>query len=283
MITRRIQSIVVEGRHRTDLGEVDPLAESIRSVGLLHPVVVTEDGRLVAGARRLEACKVLGWDEVPVTVAESWDEASAALIAERDENTCRKQMTASELASLGRSLEDIYRPEAAANTTANLPGQTPNGSREPLGRVREQVGEALGMSGATYQRIKTVADDAADSTLPAERRAAAADALEAMDNGRPVRPAYAEYRDEHVEPADAPAPVDLPALDTKRQRDIANANKDRAWRVVSGVSGVAQSLDSIKPQYVIAACDPAEISEMHKVLSQAIADLRQFRNVLRGV
>lgn len=36
--------------------ELDELAESIRSVGLLHPVVVTPDGLILDGRNRLEAC-----------------------------------------------------------------------------------------------------------------------------------------------------------------------------------------------------------------------------------
>ena len=46
------------------------LARSIGEVGLLHPVVVTSKGHLVAGARRLEACRILGWKKIPVTVLE---------------------------------------------------------------------------------------------------------------------------------------------------------------------------------------------------------------------
>jgi ParB-like nuclease domain len=42
------------------------LADSIAEAGLLHPVLVMPEGRLIAGQRRLEACHVLGWSEVPV-------------------------------------------------------------------------------------------------------------------------------------------------------------------------------------------------------------------------
>ena len=58
------------GRYRKDLGDLRTLAESISEVGLLHPVVVTPEGRLIAGQRRLEACRTLGWTEVPVTVVD---------------------------------------------------------------------------------------------------------------------------------------------------------------------------------------------------------------------
>lgn len=66
--TMRIEDIRVGERHRKELGDVGALAASIKDIGLLHPIVVTPDGRLIAGERRIEACKRLGWLEIPVRV-----------------------------------------------------------------------------------------------------------------------------------------------------------------------------------------------------------------------
>jgi hypothetical protein len=66
--TRSIADITIGIRHRRDLGDVESLARSIEDIGLLHPIIVDEDGRLLAGARRLAACKHLGWTEIPVKV-----------------------------------------------------------------------------------------------------------------------------------------------------------------------------------------------------------------------
>ena len=62
----RISEIKIGQRFRKDLGDIDSLAESIKEIGLLHPPVVNERNELVAGYRRLEACKLLGWREIPV-------------------------------------------------------------------------------------------------------------------------------------------------------------------------------------------------------------------------
>ena len=88
-----------EGRleGRKDLGDVSSLARSIKSVGLLHPPVVTPDLRLVAGERRLAAVRSLGWIDCPVTVAETLTDVLIALQAERDENTCRKELAPTRL------------------------------------------------------------------------------------------------------------------------------------------------------------------------------------------
>ena len=65
---RRIADIRIGKRHRRDLGDVAELATSIEDIGLLHPITVHENGLLLAGARRLAACKQLGWTTIPVTV-----------------------------------------------------------------------------------------------------------------------------------------------------------------------------------------------------------------------
>jgi N6-adenosine-specific RNA methylase IME4/ParB-like chromosome segregation protein Spo0J len=62
-----IEDVVIP-RGRRRLGDVTELCKSIASVGLLHPVVVTPELRLVAGLHRLRACEELGWTKIPVTV-----------------------------------------------------------------------------------------------------------------------------------------------------------------------------------------------------------------------
>jgi hypothetical protein len=68
METRRISEIIIDQCFRHDLGDIQALAESIRQFGLLRPVLITTDNQLVAGRRRLEACKLLGWETVQVNV-----------------------------------------------------------------------------------------------------------------------------------------------------------------------------------------------------------------------
>jgi ParB-like chromosome segregation protein Spo0J len=75
IIAVNIDQIQVGYRYRKDLGDLRALAESIAEVGLLHPVVVTPEGRLIAGQRRLEACRLLEWTEIPVTVVDLYQAA----------------------------------------------------------------------------------------------------------------------------------------------------------------------------------------------------------------
>jgi ParB family chromosome partitioning protein len=70
VVSRKISEIKTLFTFRQDLGDISGLAESIRRLGLLRPITVTRDNYLVCGRRCLEACKLLGWDSVPVTIWE---------------------------------------------------------------------------------------------------------------------------------------------------------------------------------------------------------------------
>jgi ParB family chromosome partitioning protein len=64
-----LDAIQVSGRIRKDLGDIRALAASIDAIGLLHPLIVSTSGILLAGHRR-EACRLLGWEEIQVNVRE---------------------------------------------------------------------------------------------------------------------------------------------------------------------------------------------------------------------
>ena len=112
-----VEDVLVTERYRQDLGELDDLVSSIVEVGLLNPITVREwhgGYRLVAGERRLSAFKKLGLSEIPARVARDIADARDALIAERDENTARKEMLPSEKTALGMAIEEMERPKAKA-------------------------------------------------------------------------------------------------------------------------------------------------------------------------
>jgi len=70
-------------RTRMDEGSLYELAESIRSQGVMQPVLVRPlgEGRyeIIAGERRVRAAKLAGLDEVPVLVKAVPDEAAAVM------------------------------------------------------------------------------------------------------------------------------------------------------------------------------------------------------------
>jgi len=160
----RIADIDTSGRYRRGMGDIGALAASIAEVGLLHLPVVTADMKLVAGARRLAALRELGWEETEVRVAAGVTDAVGLLKAERDENTCREDMTVMERVELGRAIEALERPKArermGARTDLQPSGKFPEGEE---GRTRDRVGEAVGWSGRTYEKAVAVVEAAEEA------------------------------------------------------------------------------------------------------------------------
>ena len=182
----RISDIKVGERHRKDLGDIASLARSIAEVGLLQPIVIRLDGRLVAGVRRLEACKLLEWDDVPVHVVQTVDEELAALKAERDENTCRKDFAPSEAVAIGLDIEPMER-EAAQRRRATSNAERVKFTPSETGKALDRVAAAVGMSRPTYAKAKQVVEAAEQE--PEQY----GDLLAQMDNTGKVDRAYKEY------------------------------------------------------------------------------------------
>ncbi len=101
----RVSDIKVKNRIRLHPGDISALKESINRIGLLHPIVIDLDNKLIAGERRLEAVKQLGWEHVEVKVVEVKNKKDRILI-EADENISRLDFTNEELQ---RSKELIER------------------------------------------------------------------------------------------------------------------------------------------------------------------------------
>jgi ParB family transcriptional regulator, chromosome partitioning protein len=68
---------------------------------LLHPIVINENNELVAGQRRLEACKTLGWIKIACRVVNISDIIKGEFI----ENIARKDFTFSERQAILQEIE----------------------------------------------------------------------------------------------------------------------------------------------------------------------------------
>ncbi len=89
---------------------IDGLAGSISSVGLLQPVVVRSDGEdyvLVAGERRLRACKQAGMDLIPAVIRGGSDDRTI-LTEALVENLQREDLSVLEEAAAYRQLMEDF-------------------------------------------------------------------------------------------------------------------------------------------------------------------------------
>ena len=79
----RLQSGKYQPRTRMDEGSLTELADSIRTQGVMQPVLVRPVGggryEIIAGERRVRASTIAGLSEVPVLVRDVPDEAAAAM------------------------------------------------------------------------------------------------------------------------------------------------------------------------------------------------------------
>lgn len=171
----QIDRVVVPGDAlREDLGDIESLMESIGERGLLHPIVLNQDFVLIAGLRRLEACKGLGWRSIPFTQINVEDGEVIYLAV--DENVQRKPFTPSEMYKIAKIIEQIEKDKAAQRQRQagkhgkkggrgkkkNPPGKiSPEGFQDKK-RSRVKAAKAVGTSDKNIRKIGEVME-AADS------------------------------------------------------------------------------------------------------------------------
>jgi ParB-like chromosome segregation protein Spo0J len=148
----RISAIKVGRRSRHDMGDISGLARSISEVGLLHPVVITPSGRLIAGERRLKACIELGWKSIPVTVVD----LSEIRRGELAENCERKNFLPSEIDAIRLALEPSAKAEARERQRQGGKGAKVS---QPF-RTTDRIGKFAGVSGRTVEKIRAVCEAA---------------------------------------------------------------------------------------------------------------------------
>ena len=112
-------SEIVQGkniRNEKD-SEIFELAESIERQGLINPITVQkrDDGKyeVIAGHRRFEAIKRLGYPHVECNILDDLNEKEI-ILAQIAENCQRKQMSASELVDTFEDLKERFRMNQAA-------------------------------------------------------------------------------------------------------------------------------------------------------------------------
>lgn len=190
--TADISKITIGERFRKELGDLHELECSIQEVGLLHPIVIDGSLNLIAGWRRLMACKHLGWKTIPVTVLSADDPREA----ERDENAARKDFTPSEAVAIKKYFESGEHEAALERVAegrhkARSKESTKFATSKPK-PVREKVAEMTGLSHETLKKAEVVID-AAKIEPELEKL------VEQMDETGKVDPVYQALKEERPE------------------------------------------------------------------------------------
>ena len=106
----KIEDIKVKKRVRRDLGDLTALKDSMHRYGHMNPITLNSNYELVAGERRLEAAKSLGWERINANILDSNVDNIRQLEMELEENNQRKEFTDEELMEGYKRLEKLKNP-----------------------------------------------------------------------------------------------------------------------------------------------------------------------------
>jgi ParB family chromosome partitioning protein len=275
---RPVGEIDARGVFREDLGDIDALAESIGRVGLLSPVTVGAGGELVAGRRRIEAVKQLGWVTVPCWTAPEVTDRLARVLAIRDDDALRKRLTAVEQAEMYGELEAMYAAQAKARqqaarftpaTGARAAARARAGgggeeSSPPAVRAgddsRSRVKAAVDVTGQrSFQRLEQIRelqaiarDDAEDPLVQQD----AADALAELNHDGRVSPRWRRVKLNQAVTGLAAAAADPAGAGVVREAAGAGLRAVQAAAVQSPKAALKAAKDAVRAVGAAKAAQP---------------------------
>ncbi len=176
-----IHEVIIEDRQRKDYGDITALASSLQSYGLIQPIILTQDKKLVAGGRRLAAATSLGWTEIEFNYKEVLSQDQLHEL-ELEENIRRKAMSWQEEC---RCIATIHRLKIKRNA---LDGKSWG--------IRA-TGELLGTGRASVHRALQLDAELVDPSSPLWKMERVTDALQELLN-REIRAGEAELAMRHA-------------------------------------------------------------------------------------
>lgn len=181
-----VSSIITTGRIRSDLGNIDELASSIREFGLIQPIVLVRDEsdeayenavhstpmkpppvHLVAGGRRLTAITRLGWKELVHAKHFVWRDEIKGKDAKVDlklkaieieENVKRKGLTWQEEVLGRKQLLEIMQSIHGGPAKAGAPTRAEKYHGEVRGFGVNKLAAMLGVNAATISKDLQIAN-----------------------------------------------------------------------------------------------------------------------------
>lgn len=148
-----IEKIVIRDRIRKDFGDIQELADDIKQNGLINPPVVNKEYELLAGERRLRACKSLGWKQVEIRMMDTRD-AEHELNVEISENDVRKGFTKSERVDYMKRLLRIEQAKAKERQGE----RTSVENNAEVKRSDEETAKQFDISASTMRKEMSIVD-----------------------------------------------------------------------------------------------------------------------------
>jgi ParB family chromosome partitioning protein len=165
-----------EDRQRRVLTDIDDLADSIARLGLINPITIDHNNILIAGERRLEACRRLGWTHITAQFFEDLSPTQRVLI-ELEENIKRKDISWQEHTAAIAKYHELRKAEEPAwdeRKTAQAIGMSFQNVNKHI-KVARELTSPLVKGAATFttavERAQTVArkrDDLIHTIAPCD-------------------------------------------------------------------------------------------------------------------
>ena len=146
---------VSASRREIEEAKVRELAESIQQIGLLHPVTITREYRLVAGSHRLEACRQLSHQAIACTFLDG--DLLHVELAEIDENLIRNDLDAISIGELALRRDDILEALGLRAKVGDNQHNRTGSAKSALPKTTESIANEIGISKRVLQENKQLA------------------------------------------------------------------------------------------------------------------------------
>ena len=148
---------LVGGEPKREHGDIKELKQSIEEVGLINPITINQNKKVLAGRRRLQAITELGFREVECRIIESKNDLFDFKVA-IEENIKRKNLTDTEVAiaikeydEMKRQIEGIKHAGGDSIYKKNVNAWTQGKTAKDLGIKQQQVAQSIQIAKAVEE------------------------------------------------------------------------------------------------------------------------------------
>lgn len=276
---------LVLANYRTDLGDLSRLRDHVAANGVQDPLIITKDGLIFQGTRRLAVSKELGLPTVPVLIAD--DLPIACDLIQYQPKTLELPLKPTELALLGMVLEDSDDERARRVRTANARAARTARKGSAVQHVKGVekkviIPLALGIGNRrTYELLFKLTTLAQDDNSPYHKEAVAA--LKHADEGSrsATRIAWERIAEARVRSGEGKTKITGLSKGSPAYQRRANNTAEQAWRTVHHLDVSAPGLAALDAELVRCGNTPQETEEMIATVRRAVNYLKNFETNLR--